>query len=350
MAKKSFFSLVLGLLFVGCVWADGYKVLFIGNSYTDVNNLPQLIASMAEAGGDTLVFSANLPGGSTFSNHLNPNTSVTPSLIQQGGWDYVVLQGQSQEPSFPDGQFYAETYPYAQQLCEMIRQYNPEAEIVFYMTWGRKNGDQYNCPYFPPLCTYEGMDSLLYLRYMTMAEDFGAEVSPVGALWHYLRDHQPEIELYASDESHPSLAGSYAAACSFYSVLFRKNPRENDYNPGITENAAEMIKLAASKVVYDSLAKWFVDIPETPGTGITNLEKKQCAVFPNPASDYIDIQSDFYISKIKVFAEDGRLVWTKTNMNTLNERISLSGFTAGLYFIQIIDNEGNIAKKKVIKM
>lgn len=348
MAKKRIFSLVLGLLFVGCVWADGYKVLFIGNSYTDVNNLPQLIASMAEAGGDTLVFSANLPGGSTFSNHLNPNTSVTPSLIQQGGWDYVVLQGQSQEPSFPDGQFYSETYPYAQQLCEMIRQYNPEAKIVFYMTWGRKNGDQYNCPYFPPLCTYEGMDSLLYLRYMTMAEDFGAEVSPVGALWHYLRDHQPEIELYASDESHPSLAGSYAAACSFYSVLFRKNPRENDYNPGIAENAAEMIKLAASKVVYDSLAKWFVDIPETPGTGITNLEKKQCAVFPNPASDYIDIQSDFYISKIKVFAEDGRLVWTKTNMNTLNERISLSALTAGLYFIQITDNEGNIVRKKII--
>ena len=347
MAKKRFFSLVLGLLFVGCVWADGYKVLFIGNSYTDANNLPQLIASMAEAGGDTLVFSANLPGGSTFNNHLNSNPT-TVSLIQQGEWDYVVLQGQSQEPSFPDGQFYAETYPYAQQLCEMIRQYNPEAEIVFYMTWGRKNGDQYNCPYFPPLCTYEGMDSLLYLRYMTMAEDFGAEVSPVGALWHYLRDHQPEIELYASDESHPSLAGSYAAACSFYSVLFRKNPRENDYNPGIAENAAEMIRLAASKVVYDSLAKWFVEIPETPGSGITNLEKKQCAVFPNPASDYVDIQSDFYISDIKVFAEDGRLVWTKTNMNTLNERISLSALTAGLYFIQIVDNEGNIVRKKII--
>lgn len=346
MAKKRFFSLVLGLLFVGCVWADGYKVLFIGNSYTDVNKLPQLIASMAEAGGDTLVFSANLPGGHTFNNHLNNSTTV--SLIQQGGWDYVVLQGQSQEPSFPDGQFYAETYPYAQQLCEMIRQYNPEAEIVFYMTWGRKNGDQYNCPYFQPLCTYEGMDSLLYLRYMTMAEDFGAEVSPVGALWHYLRDHQPDIELYASDESHPSLAGSYAAACSFYSVLFRKNPRANTYNPGIAEDAAERIREAASKLVYDSLAKWFVDIPETPGTGITNLEKKQCAVFPNPASDYIDIQSDFYISKIKVFAEDGRLVWTKTNMNTLNERISLSALTAGLYFIQITDNEGNIVRKKII--
>ena len=343
MAKKRIFSLVLGLFFVGCVWADGYKVLFIGNSYTDVNNLPQLIASMAEAGGDTLVFSANLPGGSTFNNHLNNSTTV--SLIQQGEWDYIVLQGQSQEPSFPDGQFYSETYPYAQQLCEMIRQYNPEAKIVFYMTWGRKNGDQYNCPYFPPLCTYEGMDSLLYLRYMTMAEDFGAEVSPVGALWHYLRDHQPEIELYASDESHPSLAGSYAAACSFYSVLFRKNPRELVYNPGIDEEQAEHIKIAASKVVYDSLAKWFVEMPNS----IRNPNySDNIRVFPNPASEFVDIQSDKNISEVRIFSEDGRLVWSKTNINTLNERISLSAFTAGLYFIQITDKEGNITRKKII--
>ena len=348
MIKKSIFSLVFLLVWMGCVRADGYKVLFVGNSYTDVNNLPQLIASIAEAEGDTLVFSANLPGGSTFNNHLN--NATTTSLIQQGGWDYVVLQGQSQEPSFPDGQFYSETYPYAQQLCEMVGQYNPDAKVVFYMTWGRKNGDQSNCPYFPPLCTYEGMDSLLYLRYMTMAADFEAEVSPVGALWHYLRDNHPEIELYASDGSHPSLAGSYAAACSFYSVLFRKNPRALAYNPGIDEGQAESIRIAASKVVYDSLAKWFVEPPVNPGTGITSVKESQFVIYPNPASEYIDIQSDIYISELKIFAEDGRLVWSKTNMNTLNERISLSAFSAGLYFIQIIDNEGNAVKRKIIKM
>lgn len=336
------------LVWLCCLWADGYKVLFIGNSYTDVNNLPQLIASIAENEGDTLFFSANLPGGSTFNNHLNNSTTV--SLIQQGGWDYVVLQGQSQEPSFPDGQFYAETYPYALQLCEMVGQYNPDAKVVFYMTWGRKNGDQGNCPYFPPLCTYEGMDSLLYLRYMTMAADFGAEVSPVGALWHYLRNHHPEIELYASDGSHPSLAGSYAAACSFYSVLFRKNPRELAYNPGIDDEQAEHIRIAASIMVYDSLAKWYVDPPENPGTGIASVKESHCVIYPNPASEYVDIQSDIYISEIMLFAEDGKMVWSRTNMNTLNERISLSALSAGLYFVQITDIEGNIVKKKLIKM
>lgn len=344
MIKKSIFSLLFLLLWGSVLMADGYRVLFIGNSYTDVNNLPQMIASIAEAEGDTLVFSANLPGGSTFNYHLN--NSVTTSLIQQGNWDYVVLQGQSQEPSFPDGQFYSETYSYARQLCEMILQYNPAAKVVFYMTWGRKYGDQSNCPYFPPLCTYEGMDSLLYLRYMTMASDFGAEVSPVGVLWHYLRDHHPEIELYASDYSHPSLAGSYAAACSFYSVIFKKNPRTVSYNPGIAEDEAESIRIASSTVVYDSLAKWFVDLPSS----IRNTNYgDNLRVFPNPAFEYIDIQSEKNVIEIRIYSEDGRLVWTKTNMNTLNERLSLSALKAGLYFIQIVDNEGNTVRKKIIK-
>jgi hypothetical protein len=347
MIKKRIFSILILLLVSSCLWADGYKVLFIGNSYTDVNNLPQMIASIAESEGDTLVFSANLPGGFTFNNHLNSANSITPSLIQQGGWDYVVLQGQSQEPSFPDIQFYSQTYPYAQQLCEMVRQYNPEAKPMFYMTWGRKNGDQLNCPYFPPLCTYEGMDSLLYLRYMTMAADFEAEVSPVGALWHFLHDHNPEIELYASDGSHPSLAGSYAAACSFYTVLFRKNPRELTYNPGIADDEAESIRIAASKVVYDSLAKWFVEMPNYVKNPIYS---NNIRIFPNPANEYIDIQSDKYFSEVWIFSEDGRLVWSKTNMNTLNERLYLSAFSAGLYFIQIIDNKGNTLRKKIIKM
>ena len=345
MIKKSILSLLFLLLWGSVLMADGYRVLFIGNSYTAVNNLPQMIASISEAEGDTLVFSANLPGGTTFNNHFN--NSVTTSLIQQGNWDYVVLQGQSQEPSFPDGQFYSETYPYAQQLCEMIHHYNPLAKIVFYMTWGRKYGDQSNCPFFPPLCTYEGMDSLLYLRYMTMASDFGAEVSPVGALWHYLRDHHPEIELYASDYSHPSLAGSYAAACSFYTVLFRKNMSTVSYNPGIAEEQAVNIRLAAKAVVYDSLAKWFVEMPSF----IRSTDYgDDIRVFPNPAKEYVNIQSGKNMSEIKIFAEDGRLVWSKTAVNARVERISVSAFNAGLYFVQIIDNEWNTIRKKIIKM
>jgi hypothetical protein len=48
----------------------------------------------------------------------------------------------------------------------------------------------------------------------------------------------PEIELYATDGSHPSAAGSYAAACSFYSVILRKNPVDITYDFGLTDTVA----------------------------------------------------------------------------------------------------------------
>jgi hypothetical protein len=40
-----------------------------------------------------------------------------------------------------------------------------------------------------------------------MAETNDAIVAPVGAVWNYIRQNHPEIELYNPDESHPSLIG-----------------------------------------------------------------------------------------------------------------------------------------------
>lgn len=58
-----------------------------------------------------------------------------------------------------------DVFPYAAQLCQLIRQHNPLAEPMFYMTWGRQNGDASNCVVWPAVFTYQGIDSLLQLRY-----------------------------------------------------------------------------------------------------------------------------------------------------------------------------------------
>ena len=174
--KKLLLLLLSVFLFFIEIQAQSCHVLFIGNSYTYVNNLPDLVSQMYAESGDSFDYTMSAPGGCTFQQHC----SVSLPYIQQGGWDYVVLQEQSQLPSFPESQFMQESYPYAQELCSLIRQYSPDAKIVFYMTWGRENGDPQNGQYFPPLNTYEGMDSLLYLRYMKMAQDNQACVSPSG--------------------------------------------------------------------------------------------------------------------------------------------------------------------------
>ncbi len=232
------------------------KVLFIGNSYTSVNNLPQMVSDVSTSAGDTITFNSSAPGGATFNNHTQ-NTTTT-SLIMEGDWDYVVLQEQSQLPSFPIEQVETESFPYTYVLDSLINKYNPCAETVFYMTWGRKNGDASNCAEWPPVCTYQGMDSLLRLRYTMMAENNNAILSPVSALWRYLITNNPALELYSSDGSHPSVAGTYATSCAFYTVLFRKDPTSITFTSSLNANDAETIRNAAKLVVYDSLPFWFV--------------------------------------------------------------------------------------------
>lgn len=232
------------------------RVLFIGNSYTYFNDLPNMLRSMANTVGDTLTHDSHTPGGNTLQNHFN--NSIPMNKIRQGNWDFVVLQEQSQLPAFPIGQVQSQVFPYAKSLNDTIIAYNPCAETVFYMTWGRKNGDASNCSFFPNLCTYEGMDDLLRERYETMANDNDAIISPVGPLWRYLRQNHAGIELYNADESHPSAEGTYAAACAFYSVLFRKDPTLITFNSTISAANASTIRQAAKLIVFDSLSNWNV--------------------------------------------------------------------------------------------
>ena len=232
------------------------KVLFLGNSYTYVNDLPTLLHDVALSAGDTVFFDSNSPGGYSFQMHTVDATSI--AKIMMGGWDYVVLQEQSQMPSFPISQVQTETFPYARKLDSLINAYNPCAETVFYMTWGRKNGDASNCASWPPVCTYQGMDSLLKLRYSMMANDNQAILSPVGAVFHYIRDNYPLIELYQADESLPSAVDSFAADCCFYCSIFRKDPNLIHYQYTVTPTEFTQIIQAVKTVVYDSLINWNV--------------------------------------------------------------------------------------------
>jgi len=235
------------------------KVLFIGNSYIYTNDLPTLISSMAASTGDKISTESNTPGGCKFQQHCT-NQSMT--MIRNGGWDVVVLQEQSQSPAFPIGQVQREVFPFAKILVDSIYAYSDCPEPMFFMTWGYKNGDQLNCGNYAPLCTYEGMDSLLRERYLYMGQANHASVCPVGRVWHYIRDNYKSIELYSNDGSHPSMAGSYAAACAFYTMIFEKDPTLISYHSSLDTATERIIRNVAKLVVYDSLSSWKREQPK----------------------------------------------------------------------------------------
>lgn len=230
------------------------KVLFIGNSYTYVNNLPQLVADIALSKSDTVIYDSNTPGGYTFNMHSQDATTLQKIKSQQ--WDVVILQAQSQEPSFSPSQVMSQTYPFAKRLCDSIRANNPCTEIMFYMTWGRKNGDASNCASYAPVCTYIGMQARLRESYMMFSDSFKTSVAPVGVAWKNFRNSYPTIDLYQPDESHPSLHGSYLAACVFYSSIFKKTCVGSTYNPSLPSTDVTNIQTISSQTVLDSVSVW----------------------------------------------------------------------------------------------
>ena len=235
--------------------AEKRKILFIGNSYIAVNDLPTVVKNLALSFGDTLEIDSNTPGGMNLNGHTTNPTTL--SKIQAGGWDYVVIQAQSQEPSFDPTQVAVDTYPYAKKLDSLVHVSNPCAETIFYMTWGRKNGDAGNCPFYPPVCTYEGMQQRLRESYLEMSMTNDATCSPVGVAWKKVRDTNPGIELYNPDQSHPSLSGTYLVACTFYSTIYHKPSTGSTYVlGGVLPADALTLQTIAGNTVLDSLENW----------------------------------------------------------------------------------------------
>ena len=222
------FILIAFIALSSICFAQTKSILFIGNSYTYSNGgVDVMLKNIALAEGDTLYTESLAIGGAKFSDLCN--NSETFERIRSRAWDYVVLQEQSQLPAFPPSQVEAECYPYAKRLCDSIRANDSCTQILFFMTWGRENGDQDNCANYTPLCTYDGMQQRLRESYVQMADDNNAIVVPVGLAWKYVRDHYPEINLYQSDGSHPSLEGTYLAALTFCKTIYYGKYAYGDY-------------------------------------------------------------------------------------------------------------------------
>jgi len=230
------------------------RVLFIGNSYTYANNLPQLLADVALSKSDSVIYDSSTPGGATFFTHCN--SLNTWQKIRSQKWDVVILQGQSQEPSLSPATVMIQSFPYVKQLCDSVRASNTCSEIMFYMTWGRKNSDMSYCATYSPSCTYSGMQGRLRESYMLFKDSFMTSVAPIGVAWKSFRNNFPLIDLYSPDESHPSLHGSYLAACVFYSSIFKKTTVGSTYNPSLPSSDVANIQTLASQTVLDSMDLW----------------------------------------------------------------------------------------------
>jgi hypothetical protein len=235
----------------GC--ADGLMgpVLFIGNSYTSANSLPSLIAGFSEANSCPLDYEATMPGGYRFLDHAT--NASTQNLMRSRSWAAIVLQNQSQVPAWRPEDVTNESLPHARALALIARENEPHPRLVYFMTWGRLNGDSDNCNYYDLVCTFEGQTQALHDGYSLYADETAGELSPVGLAWAAVHLDEtapfPYEQLWTGDNSHPTLLGSYLAAAVLYYTLSGNSPVGTSYTAGLSsEYAAYLVNIAASTV------------------------------------------------------------------------------------------------------
>jgi len=216
---------------------DLTSVLFIGNSYTYVNDLPSLFTNLSASGGKTVYTDISAPGGYSLEQHLADATTL--SKIRQGIWNYVVLQEQSQMPVIEYWR-YNSTYPSATKLDSIIKASRIITKTVFYMTWGRKNGGQQCVGSYcsPDFINFYHMQDSLKSSYSMISYMLNATLSPAGEAWRIAKQLNPDVNLWDADDSHPTLEGSYLTACVFYAVIFNQNPVGLTYTAGLTQSEA----------------------------------------------------------------------------------------------------------------
>lgn len=353
-------TIFLLLLSVACFAQSKKKILFIGNSYTYVNNLPQMLYDLAVMNNDTIIFDANTIGGYTFQMHCNDATTISKINSQQ--WDYVVLQEQSQTPSFPPSQVATDCYPYAKRLDSLIKANDSCTRTIFYMTWGRKYGDASNCANYPPLCTFEGMNQRLRESYLEMADSNRTFVAPVGAAFRNSRINDSTINLYQSDYSHPSLEGSYLAACVFYSAIYQKSPIANPFMSTLGTATAYTLQTIAKQTVLDSLTNWRIgkySLPQSCGaidttqhtTGLNEKIKNEISIYPNPVCNQLTVfRHQLAVNSIQITDMFGQKMSVAVSyLNSDYCKLNIDNLLSGIYFLKVIDNNGFQHVMKFVK-
>jgi hypothetical protein len=218
------------------------RILFIGNSFTYVNDLPTMFANLAGSGGYPVETGMSAQGGWTLANHVN--SPDTANALNSSKWNYVVLQEQSEIPSVPLSRT-QEMYPAARILVRAIR--NAGAKPIFFETWAHSDGLPAN-----GMQIFESMQYQIDSGYLGIGQELNVPVAPVGFAWLMVRRRDPQLNLWQDDGSHPDEQGTYLAACVFYSVIFQKSPEGLTFTAQLPQEAAQVLQKVAAQTVLNT--------------------------------------------------------------------------------------------------
>lgn len=232
--------LLLFILSIGCTKADEVaskkstlKILFVGNSLTYTNDLPQLVQEMGKHDSVSIEYTTFLFPNYSLEDHWNEGK--VQKAIETGRYDFVVAQ---QGPSaLPESQVLL--LEYTRRLAEVCKKNN--ALMAIYMVWPSSN-------------RFLDLDNVIY-SYTQAAKQTQSLLCPAGLAWKYAWQSTPSLPLYGNDNFHPSMTGSLLAAFTVYGTLTNKAnfdflaAGKPSWSDEISAKNLELLKRAALKAM-----------------------------------------------------------------------------------------------------
>jgi hypothetical protein len=205
-------------------------VLFIGNSLTATNDIPGLVSALGQVSGGPQVRVAEVSFGNfSLEDHWNRGDAL--EAIDEGGWDYVVMQ---QGPStLPESR--ANLIEWAGRFAERIRAVG--ARPAIYMIWPS-----------------DGNFDAVSESYTAAAQAVSGMLIPAGEAFRSVNRDHPQITIFQSDNFHPTQVGSYLAALVIYGELTDREVAGVTLRrpvPGLGRSDAEALENAADQANRD---------------------------------------------------------------------------------------------------
>jgi hypothetical protein len=225
--------------------------VWIGNSFFYYNNgMPGQVGNLLKADLPNQK-SRNVMitmGGSGFDWH-DVNSYFRPNAVSRYSFDsnnqvvfnkkgerlfdVAVMMDCSQCPLHP--QLSDIFTKYAKQHSATVRKYG--AKPVLFMSWAYQDKPE--------------MTAQLAEAYTKAGNDNKALVIPAGLAFARSIAQKPELNLYVADKRHPTLAGTYLAACTSYATLYKRSPVGNTYTAGLDADTAKHLQTVAWETVQD---------------------------------------------------------------------------------------------------
>lgn len=244
--------------------AEGIKILFIGDSLTYYNEMPQIFAQLCRAAGKNVTAERQTKGGTGIAMFLEDAElrQAVSDKISSDRWDIIVYQPIRNQSVmieyFPDYPW--KEYCAARTLVDLIKANG--AVPLQYASFGVNKGSVTRSGRTKYMSRIEHTNLVTEYN-AAVAEMLGSKVVYTGETFNRLFDEDPTIGLYYTDNSHPSLAGSYLIAADFYTVIFGESPANIDYTHGLDGKlAAALRSVAADLLTFTPTAKATLKCPK----------------------------------------------------------------------------------------